>query len=360
MSAYKWLFGVFLCGWLMACTAVPLPPIPLPPTPPTLSPTATLARPTAAIATTAVPPPTPTPTPISPTPQPTITPTTLPSPTAVPPMRETYCLWPGDTLYDIALTAGADFTETVRLNEGIYTGFSGSTVHLPAGAMPPDLWERPRPTVTTLADLPFGESGYFLAADNRTKRVALTFDIGYVPENEQLFAYLASRNVQSTFFVLGVSMHKRPEVVEAILANGHELGNHSWSHGNMQWMTDAEILAELRDTETAVQTAFPGASTKPFFRAPFGALTRSVIQLAAQEGYVLIGWTVDSQDWLEGATSETIYERVITFACPGAIIVMHDMNAAKWDALPRIIDFLQANGYELVRLSELLPPVGEP
>ncbi|MDA0243183.1 MAG: polysaccharide deacetylase family protein [Chloroflexi bacterium] len=354
MPVYRWLVGIFLCGWLMACTAVPLPPTPLPP-----SPTARLPRPTA---TTAVPTPTPLAVVALPPipPIPTITPTRLPSPTAVPPLRETYCLWPGDTLYDIALTAGADFTETVRLNEGIYTGFSGSTVHLPAGAMPPDLWERPRPTVTTLADLPFGESGYFLAADNRTKRVALTFDVGYVPENEPLFAYLASRNVQSTFFVLGVSMSKHPEVIEAILANGHELGNHSWSHGNMQWMTDAEILAELRDTETAVQNAFPGASTKPFFRAPFGALTRSVIQLAAQEGYVLIGWTVDSQDWLEGATSETIYERVITFACPGAIIVMHDMNAAKWDALPRIIDFLQANGYELVRLSELLPPVGEP
>ncbi|MBK8430643.1 MAG: polysaccharide deacetylase family protein [Chloroflexi bacterium] len=348
MSAYKWLVGIFLCGWLMACTAAPTP---LPP-----SPTARLPRPTA---TTAVP----TPTPLRwwhPThPIPTITPYRCHPPRPCP-LRETYCLWSGDTLYDIALTAEVDFTETVRLNEEIYTGFSGSTVHLPAGAIPPALWERPRPTVTTLADLPFGESGYFLAADNRTKRVALTFDIGYVPENEPLFAYLASRNVQSTFFVLGVSMSKRPEVVEAILANGHELGNHSWSHGNMQWMTDAEILAELRDTETAVQNAFPRASTKPFFRAPFGALTRSVIQLAAQEGYVLIGWTVDSQDWLEGATSETIYERVITFACPGAIIVMHDMNAAKWDALPRIIDFLQANGYELVRLSELLPPVGEP
>jgi peptidoglycan/xylan/chitin deacetylase (PgdA/CDA1 family) len=105
-----------------------------------------------------------------------------------------------------------------------------------------------------------------------------------------------------------------------------------------------------------VQNAYPGATTKPFFRAPFGALSPTITRLAHQAGYYPIGWTIDSHDWMENISAESIYRSVTRSVCPGAIIAMHDVNQANQDALPRILEFLEKNGYEIVPLSELILP----
>ncbi len=120
-------------------------------------------------------------------------------------------------------------------------------------------------------------------------------------------------------------------------------------------MDEEELRYELNRTESTVQAAAPGASTKPFFRAPFGALDETIISVSKQEGYELIGWTVDSSDWVEGITANEVYNRVTRNVCPGAIIVMHDMSPIVAEALPRILDFLERSGYAFVPLSELLP-----
>ena len=122
----------------------------------------------------------------------------------------------------------------------------------------------------------------------------------------------------------------------------------------MQYMDEEEVLAELRRTEAAVKAAYPEATTKPFFRAPFGAITPEMVAIAKQEGYYTIGWTIDSGDWVPGITPDEIYTRVINSICPGAIIVMHDANLPSFQALPRILDYLKEQQYEVVPLSTLL------
>lgn len=267
--------------------------------------------------------------------------------------QNSYCLWPDDTLFDIAGYADADLDTLVALNEDNPL-HAGSTIYLPQGSLPPAQWTHPLPTITSIKALPFGVSGIYLGPDNRQKRVALTFDVGYVPENKAMMEMLAARGIRATFFVVGFSVLRKPEIINDILSNGHELANHSWSHENLQGMNEASLRYELNRTEETVAAAYPGASTKPFFRAPFGALDDNIIRVSEEEGYQLIGWTVDSSDWVEGITANEVYAHVTSQVCPGAIIVMHDMSPIVADALPRILDFLEINGYAFVPLSELL------
>lgn len=267
--------------------------------------------------------------------------------------QDSYCLWPDDTLFDIARYAGADLDTLVALNEANPL-HAGSTIFLPRGSLPPAQWSQPLPTITSIKALPFGVSGIYLGPDNRQKRVALTFDVGYVPENKAMMEMLAARGIRATFFVVGFSVLRKPEIITDIVSNGHELANHSWSHENLQGMSEEALRYELNRTEATVAAAYPGASTKPFFRAPFGALDETIIQVSAEEGYQLIGWTVDSSDWVEGITANDVYNRVTRHVCPGAIIVMHDMSPIVADALPRILDFLESNDYAFVPLSALL------
>ena len=83
-------------------------------------------------------------------------------------------------------------------------------------------------------------------------------------------------------------------------------------------------------------------------------MDETIVTISEREGYHLIGWTVDSTDWVDGTTADNVYKRVTRHVCPGAIIVMHDMSPIVADALPRILDYLEYNGYAFVPLSELL------
>lgn len=270
-------------------------------------------------------------------------------------LRDTYCLWPDDTLGDIAAAAGVSVESILAANPD-YTGYAGSSIFLPEGSIPPDLWTTPRPVVPTIDQLPFGISGYYIGYDNRTKRVALSFDIGYVPENHELMRWLADQGIRATFLVMGDPISRYPEVISHILDNGHELGNHSFTHDNMLTHSSTDIRGELKLTEKVVQDARAGVTTKPLFRAPFGAISPSMVQIAAEEGYRVIGWTIDSRDWNEGITADKIYDQVTKNICPGAIVAMHDVNPASKEALPRIIAHLRRMGYSFATVSEVIFP----
>lgn len=268
-------------------------------------------------------------------------------------LHESYCLLPDETIWDVSQRAGVTVEAINALNPK-FTGFAGSALHLPTESLPPNAWKSDQFVVNGMDELAFGVSGYFIGSDNRRKRVSLTFDIGYVPENEELMQLLVARHIKATFFVIGTAMDKRPDVVQELVGHGQELANHSWTHDYMQYMDEAGVLDELRRTEAAVKAAYPEATTKPFFRAPFGAITPEMVQIAKQEGYYTIGWTVDSGDWVPGITPDEIYTRVTESLCPGAIIVMHDANLPSFKALPRILDYLEEQQYEVVPLSRLL------
>jgi peptidoglycan/xylan/chitin deacetylase (PgdA/CDA1 family) len=277
------------------------------------------------------------------------------TPAAASQSLEAYCLWPNDTLGLIAQNAGVSEAAILAANPG-WTGHAGAAIRLPAGSVPPAQWTSPLPAVTRVEDLPFGVSGYYLGRDNRQKRVALSFDVGYAEGNKALKETLAARGIRATFFVLGGALVKHSYIVDQILDNGHELGNHSYTHDNMLYMPAEMVRWELATTEQLAQQARPGATTRPLFRAPFGAINDTVLGVTNSEGYHVIGWTVDSRDWTDNITADAIYQRVTEHVCPGAIIAFHDVNPANAGALPRLLDYLESNGYQFVTVSEILAP----
>ena len=268
---------------------------------------------------------------------------------------ERYCLWPNDTISEIAENANVTAEQIMAVNPG-WTGQAGSAINLPAGSIPPAQWAAPLPAINTVEQLPFGISGYYLGRNNREKRVVLSFDVGFVEGNKERMEMLAQRGIRGTFFVLGGAVENHPEMITDILKYGHELGNHSYTHENMLTQNGDEIAWELNFTEQLVNGAQSGATTKPIFRAPFGAINDTVVAIAANAGYHVIGWTIDSRDWTDEISADQLYDRVLDHICPGAIIAFHDVNQANGPALPRLIDYLQANGYQFVTVSEILQP----
>lgn len=292
----------------------------------------------------------------SPTPSPTATATPTPTPGPA-----TYRLRPGDTLSAVAANAGvplgALLTENgLRADQVVKKGL---LLQLPAGSIPPELWPSPtpRPLPTFVTEMPPAEAPIIYLGPEERRQVALTFDTGYDPDiNREIARLLAERGVRATFFVVGRGAAQYPEVVEDLIATDQELANHSWSHQDLTTMTTTEVRDELRRTDMLVQEQAPGATTKPFFRAPFGYVNETVEQVARDEGFYIVDWTFDSLDWIEGITPEEVRWTVERRLRPGAIVVMHGSSSATLEALPVVLDLLEREGYEAVPLSNLLVP----
>ncbi len=188
-----------------------------------------------------------------------------------------------------------------------------------------------------------------------SKRVALTFDAGStnVP-TPAILAALRTRGLRCTFFLTGRWAEQYPDTVRAIAAAGHELANHTYTHPDLTQLSDAAIADELRRTDEKVR-ALTGRNTRPYFRAPFGARNRRVLQAASAAGYRHVYWTVDSWDSVrKDITASAIRARVTSLTGPGHIVLLHCGSAATAEALPQLIRDLQSEGYQIVTVTQLL------
>lgn len=188
------------------------------------------------------------------------------------------------------------------------------------------------------------------------KRVALTFDDGSDGTNiAKILQTLSKENIHSTFFLTGSGTKAHPNAIKDIKSAGHELANHSYSHADFTELSSAEIKSELDRTEAAVKST-TGVSTKPLFRAPFGAVNSAVLTAVGNAGYThTIHWNIDTLDW-KGLSETEVYNRVIDNIVPGSIVLMHTGAGASGTpgALPDIIRSLKAKGYQFVTVSEIL------
>jgi peptidoglycan/xylan/chitin deacetylase (PgdA/CDA1 family) len=189
--------------------------------------------------------------------------------------------------------------------------------------------------------------------------VALTLDAGAdaapVPA---MLETLRERRVKITFFLTGKWVRDNPELARQIVADGHEIANHSVSHPDFRNLSDAAIRKELADTEALLQET-TGASSRPFFRPPFGAYDQRVLRLVEAQGYLPIYWTLDSLDSVgDPKTPDFLFERITAKLPPdqlrGAIILAHCGSQPTADALPRILDRFAEMGFEVKKVSEIL------
>src|SRR5881275_2727676 len=183
--------------------------------------------------------------------------------------------------------------------------------------------------------------------------IAMTFDDGpHGTNTPKLLEMAAKRHIKLTFFVLGECVEQNPTVLQREVAEGHEIGNHSWSHPNLAKLSDADVRSQLQRTEDIIVKT---AGIKPkLMRPPYGELTKRQRILVNHEfGYKVILWDVDPLDWKRPG-SNVVAQRIITGARPGSIILSHDIHPPTIAAMPQVFDALLAKGFKFVTVSELL------
>ena len=186
------------------------------------------------------------------------------------------------------------------------------------------------------------------------KLVALSFDDGPTPQGvEWTTGILSPRGAHATFFLIGGELRGREALVQRILAGGHEVGNHSFSHVRMVGRSAAFYDREIARTDDLLRQS--GVATPNLFRPPYGKKLIGLPEALGRHGYRMIMW--DVEDPSGAATPRDYARRVIEEARPGSIILMHVMyksNGVAREALPLVVDGLQARGFRVVTVGELL------
>ena len=182
--------------------------------------------------------------------------------------------------------------------------------------------------------------------------VAMTFDDGPHPtRTAQLLDILLARNIKATFFTVGTNAGYYPELLQRMVDEGHEIGNHTQNHPNLSAMTDAEVRVELNACHAAIVAATGVAPV--LLRPPYGSLTQAQRTWIPQEyGYRIVFWDVDPLDWQKPG-APVVADRIVSSVWNGAVVLSHDIHAETIEAMPLVFDRLIAKGYKFVTVSEL-------
>jgi peptidoglycan/xylan/chitin deacetylase (PgdA/CDA1 family) len=184
--------------------------------------------------------------------------------------------------------------------------------------------------------------------------VALTFDDGPAPAyTDSILAVLQREQVRATFFVIGAELQRNPELGRRIVAAGHVLGNHTWSHPRMVGMPFAEVRRQVDDTDRQIRLA--GQRGPIYFRAPYSHKFVLLPWHLHRTGRTNVSWDVEPETYETEA--DGIVRHTLERVRPGSIILLHPWfrtRGATREALPDIIRGLRARGYTLVTVPELL------
>ena len=193
-----------------------------------------------------------------------------------------------------------------------------------------------------------GIANVYHCRENEEMKIALTFDDGPHPIlTPKILDILGKYQIKATFFIVGENAKNYPDVVERILSEGHEIGNHTFTHDKIN---SGEIEAcekaiyELTDYKTKL------------FRPPQGYISQSVKDASADLGYDIILWNIDTRDWAH-TPAHQICENVIDNITTGSIILMHDYisyHSPTPEALEQMIPQIIELGYQFVLVSELI------
>jgi peptidoglycan-N-acetylglucosamine deacetylase len=190
------------------------------------------------------------------------------------------------------------------------------------------------------------------SVDTKDKKIALTFDVSWGDDNtSKLLDILDKYKIKATFFLVGGWIDDNEVLVKEMVNRGHELGNHTNKHPDMNKISKEKLMEEIMTCDSKILSA-TGVSTK-LFRFPEGAYNDLVLNTVEGTGHYSVQWDVDSIDWKEnGASIE--YNRVINKTKPGSILLFHNNARYTPRTLPQIIEKLQNEGYDFVKVSDLI------
>jgi peptidoglycan/xylan/chitin deacetylase (PgdA/CDA1 family) len=190
------------------------------------------------------------------------------------------------------------------------------------------------------------------------RRLALTFDDGPDPTRTPLLLdALAELGVKATFFLLGKKVEAHPELAARIAREGHEIGNHTYSHPYLPLASSERVARELAITDALIERAT--GVVPAIARPPYGGRSPFNVKAFAKSGKRVVLWDLNSFDW-KGAPADDVARRVVERARPGSIILMHearDGGETTVDAVRMLVPELRARGFELATVSRVLEPV---
>ena len=219
-----------------------------------------------------------------------------------------------------------------------------------------------RYTVSYTSDFPTYPSLYHQGAGGEHD-VALTFDDGPDPKwTPMVLDILKKYNVKATFFLVGSQAEQYPDIVKRIVAEGHLVGNHTYTHANLAAIPAKQVQLELNATQRLIES-ITGRSTT-LFRPPYDADSHPthldelvpLKQVQDDLGYLIVMENIDPEDWARPGT-DVIVDRIKELRRDGSLILLHDAGGNREqtvEALPQIIDWLLTRGDHIVPLSDLL------
>lgn len=185
--------------------------------------------------------------------------------------------------------------------------------------------------------------------EEEAKYIALTFDDGpHRGTTDRLLDGLKERGASATFFLVGEQIRGNEDLVKRMQAEGHQVGNHTWSHIRLEGATPAVIQEEIQKTDRTLEGIL--GETGYWLRPPYGLITPGSEELVPVP---MIKWSVDPRDW-ESRDTAKVVQAVLQDAKPNSIILLHDIYPTSVDAALKIVDTLQAEGYWFVTVEELL------
>ncbi len=177
--------------------------------------------------------------------------------------------------------------------------------------------------------------------------VALTFDDGPSKYTAEILKVLQENNSVATFFVLGSEVNKYKDVLNQVIAEGNEIGNHSYNHKNLKTITDEELYKQIQGTDDLVYIA--SGYTPKVMRPPYGI---SDADLNKKINKPIVKWSIDTLDW-ESRNTDKVVAAVLNDVKDGDIVLMHDLYDSTAQAVKIIIPKLIEQGYQLVTVSEM-------
>lgn len=189
--------------------------------------------------------------------------------------------------------------------------------------------------------------------DCEEKKIAISFDAAWGNDDtETLINILKEYDAKATFFVVGAWVDKYPESVKQLSDAGHQVHNHSNTHPHMPSISSVQKIDELNSCNQKIASVT--GKTPTLFRAPYGDYDNATIEAAESLGMYVVQWDVDSLDWKDNATPDSICKRVTSKVKNGSIVLFHNDADHTPEALPTILKCLKEEGYEFVFIDELI------
>lgn len=191
------------------------------------------------------------------------------------------------------------------------------------------------------------------STDNSNREIAITFDDGPVREiTPEVLKLLNVFGVKAAFFCIGEKIKSNKDILKRIDAEGHIVGNHTYSHSNyFDFYTSKRMKKELEDTEKIIYETI-GKRVR-FFRPPYGVTNPALKKAVQHLNYLVIGWSKRSLD-TKSKNEKKILKRVTKKLSSGNIILFHDLNPAIINVLSEFIRYALSKDYKIVRLDQLL------